>query len=228
VGDDDARDGSAGGGYPAGLEGAVTHRWFLPRESDVIGVLQAQAAVTVEGVVALVAWSNDEPGAADVVRDCEHRADERKRELRRAITAAFMTPLEPEDLYILSFLTDEILNRAKNLVREAEVLGLTPDAATGGMVALVSEGVGLLAGAFAQLSGGSAEQRAQAAETADAAIKTQRRLERVYRQAMADLLQLEDVREMIARHELYRRLEHISDAVVEAAERVWYVLMKEE
>ena len=39
---------------------------------------------------------------------------------------AFMTPLEPEDLFELSRGLDEVLNAAKNAVREAEVMGTPP------------------------------------------------------------------------------------------------------
>ena len=61
-------------------------RWFLPETPDVLGMLREQTAITVEGMEALIAWSVGEPGAADRLRDCEHRADDRKRELRAALT----------------------------------------------------------------------------------------------------------------------------------------------
>ena len=76
--------------------------WFLPENPDVLGMLGRQAAVTVEGMAALVAWAGGEPEAARRVRDCEHRADDTKRELRRALTVAFMTPIDAEDLYVMS------------------------------------------------------------------------------------------------------------------------------
>ena len=57
---------------------------------------------------------------------CEHRADEQKRQLRQALTSAFTTPLEPEDLFQLSVGLDDVLNNAKNAVREAEVMQVAP------------------------------------------------------------------------------------------------------
>ena len=62
---------------------------------------------------------------------------------------------------------------------------------------------------------------------ADAAIKAARRVERVYRAAMAELLAVDDLREVMARRELYRRGARIADAVVEVAERILYSVVKE-
>jgi uncharacterized protein Yka (UPF0111/DUF47 family) len=47
----------------------------------------------------------------------EHRADDCKRDLRNALTTAFTTPLEPEDVFELSRGLDRLLNNAKNAVR---------------------------------------------------------------------------------------------------------------
>ena len=41
--------------------------WFLPERPDVLGMLRHQAAVTCEGMGALVAWANAEPDAAQRV-----------------------------------------------------------------------------------------------------------------------------------------------------------------
>ena len=87
--------------------------WFLPETPDVLGMLREQTAITVEGMEALIAWSVGEPGAADRLGDREHRADDRKRELRAALSISFTTPLEPEDIFELSTELDRVLNSAK-------------------------------------------------------------------------------------------------------------------
>jgi len=196
-------------------------RWFLPETPDVLGMLREQTEITVEGMDALVAWAGGEQAAADRVRDCEHRADERKRALRRALTAAFTTPLEPEDIFELSRGLDAVLNGAKDLVREAEVIGAEPDAPMAEMAGLLAEGVGHLTAAFKALRGKGAT------DAADAAVKSQRRLEHVYRGAMSALLALDNPREVAARRELYRRLSRASDGLIDVAERVWYSILKE-
>ena len=105
-------------------------RWFLTQSPDLLGMLREQASITIEAMDARVAWSNGETAAASRVRDCEHPADDTKRELWRAVRDAFSPPLDAEDLYTLSADLDEVLNAAKDLVREMEVMNIEPDAPT--------------------------------------------------------------------------------------------------
>jgi uncharacterized protein Yka (UPF0111/DUF47 family) len=198
--------------------------WFLPETPDVLGMLREQTAITMEGMEALIAWSVGEPGAAGRLRECEHRADARKRELRGALTIAFTTPLEPEDIFELSTELDRVLNSAKNAVREAEVMETGPDQAISEMAAELAEGVRDLSEAFEQLSAGD---RAAATDAADRAAKSQSRVEKVYRQSMSALVAVDDLREVAAKRELYRRLARTSDDLREVAERVWYSVLKE-
>jgi hypothetical protein len=199
-------------------------RWFLPDAPDVLGMLREQTAITVEGLDAFLDWTRSKPGAAETVREDEHRADDAKRELRVALTRAFVTPLEPEDIFELSRGLDEVLNGAKNAVREAEVMSATPDPAMARMVEQIAAGTRDLADAFKELAAGD---RARAGAAADAAVKKQRRLEHIYREAMSGLVDVQDVRELAARRELYRRVARTSSRLVEVAERVWYAVLKE-
>jgi uncharacterized protein Yka (UPF0111/DUF47 family) len=198
-------------------------RWFLPENPDVIGMLQKHTTVTIEGVEALVAWAHGDPEAADRLRAAEHRADDCKRELRHALGVAFSTPLEPEDLFELSAGIDEVVNGAKNAVREAEVMRTGPDRAILEMAEELAEGTRRLAEAFTALAGG---RTADATRAADAAVAGQRRIEHVYRAAMSALVDAEDLREVAAKRELYRRLVRTSDELTRVAERVWYAVLK--
>ena len=116
-----------------------------------------------------------------------------------------------------------MLNAAKDVVRELEVLSLQPDAATHEMAVLLADAVGHLADAFARL----ASHDGDATECADAAIKSRRRVERAYRAAMSALLAVDDIREVTSRRELYRRLLHVGELVHAVADRVWYAVVKE-
>jgi glutamine synthetase adenylyltransferase len=105
-------------------------------------------------------------------------------------------------------------------------MGIPPDDAVAAMAELLAEGSSHLASAFERLdrhgkAGGSAT------EAADAAVKSQRRLERVYREAASALLKLDDLREVVGRRELYRRFSRVSETLIEAADRVWYATVKE-
>jgi uncharacterized protein Yka (UPF0111/DUF47 family) len=197
--------------------------WFLPADSNVLGLLHEQATVTVEGMEAFAAWAAGDTGAADRVRACEHRADDAKREVLRALRTAFVTPFEPEDVFALSRAVDWILNHAKDAVGESEVMACPPDAVVSDMAGELVTAVRQLEAAILALGAGDGDPAA----AAEAAIKAERRLEKSYRRGMAALLELEDLREVTARRELYRRCSRIGENVDEVAERVIYAVVKE-
>ena len=199
-------------------------RWFLPHSPDVLGALRAQTAATVDGLDALAKWAAGDEVAAERVRECEHLADDRKRELRAALSEAFSTPLEPEDIFQLSTGLDRVMNAAKNIVREAEVLERRPDPPMAELAAALAEGTHHLAEAFAALGDGGGQA---ATDAADAALESQHRVEHAYRAGMSGLLDMTDLHEVAARRELYRRLAHTSDGLTDVAERVWYSVLKE-
>jgi uncharacterized protein Yka (UPF0111/DUF47 family) len=200
-----------------------TKRWFLPENPDLFGLLQDQVAVTVEGMQALVRWSNGDTAAGDDLRECEHRADDKKRELWRALRDAFSPPMDAEDLYSLSADLDEVLNAAKDLVREADIVRVAPDAPTHEMVQFLADAVGHLADACASFTSRDGDPTA----AADLAIKSQRRVEKTYRSAMSALTGVEDLRVVMAHRELYHRVLRIADLTLVVAERVWYAVVKE-
>lgn len=196
--------------------------WLLPDAPDVLGMLSDQAVITVEGLVALEDWAGGDADAGDRVRVAEHAADRQKRRLAQALTTALTTPLEPEDIFELSRRLDEVLNAAKDTVREAELMGVAPDAAMQEMACGIRTGVQSLGGAFAAFG----KRGETATVAADAATKQQRHVERVYRAAMNALLECDDLRTVTAQRELYRRLARASDLVLGVADRVWYATLK--
>jgi hypothetical protein len=197
--------------------------WFLPDTPDLLGLLVAQADTTILGMDAFAAWSAGDAAKAEFVRAAEHDADTVRRELQAALRAAFSTPLDAEDIYELSERLDAALNAAKNAVREAEVMQLQPNGALAGMASELADGIRHIRAAFAEL-GGHADA---ATASADAAIKCERNIERSYREAMSHLLDVDDLREVIAWREMYGRYARVGECLVQVAERVWYAVVKE-
>ncbi len=197
--------------------------WFLPETPDVLGTLAAQADVTVDGITAFAAWAHGDATQETAVRAAEHRADTLRRELQVQLRQAFSTPLDQEDLYSLSELLDAVLNAAKNIVRETDSLGLSPDAAAAGMADELAVGLGHLRIALAHLTGDGDT----ATREADAALAAQRRMEKAYRAAMRSLLAEDDLRRTIALREIYRRTLEAGERLALVAERVWYAVVKE-
>jgi uncharacterized protein Yka (UPF0111/DUF47 family) len=198
-------------------------RWFLPDTPDVVGMLCDQLDTTLDGITAFAAWAHGDASKSDEVRAFEHAADDNKRALWRALRTAFVTPVDAEDLFVLSAGIDEILNRAKDAVREAEVMSLVPDDAIASMADHLVDGMGHLGQAFQSL----AKSDGGATESADAVVKCQRLVEKVYRAAMPELFDHPDLREVLGRRDLYERLVAIGEQMRMVAERVWYAVVKE-
>jgi len=201
----------------------MTRRWFLPESPDVLGMLRAQLGTTRTALDAFAAWAHGDVAQADIVREKEHEADDQKRALWRALRTAFVTPIDAEDLFVMSAELDEVLNGTKDVVREADVWTMTPDGAIGEIADLLVVGAGHLGDAFGLLG----EPGDGATSAADAAVKSQRGVERVYRQAMSTLIDHPEPREVIGRRELYGRLLAVSGRLCAVAERVWYAVVKE-
>jgi uncharacterized protein Yka (UPF0111/DUF47 family) len=201
----------------------VRSHWFLPETPDVLGTLGAQVEVTLGGITAFAAWAHGDSAQESVVRGAEHEADRVRRELQRQLRVAFSTPVSQEDLYSLSELLDDVMNAAKNLVREAEVLDIAPDQPIAEMADELATGVGHVRTALAHLSGDGDVATGEA----DAAVATERRMEKVYRAAMRDLLDVADTRRALALGELYRRSLTAGEHLAAVAERIWYAVVKE-
>jgi uncharacterized protein Yka (UPF0111/DUF47 family) len=197
--------------------------WFLPEEPDVLGLVHRQATVTLGGMEAFASWSTTGDGdVAQAVRDAERTADDVRKELLRALSKALTTPVDQEDLYWLSERLDAVINGAKNIVRESEVLGVPPDEHAAVMGELALEATRALAAGFERLGA----KHAHPGEEADAAVKVARRIEHAYRQALAGLPADADPKTLITMRELYRGYEQIAEAVVRVATRIWYAVLK--
>jgi uncharacterized protein Yka (UPF0111/DUF47 family) len=176
---------------------------------------------------AFAAWAGGDAARGDDVRAAEHDCDEVRRKLVDAVSEAFTTPLQPEDMFQLSRDLDKVINGAKNIVRESEAMAFPPDQATADMAVLLAEGAQHIRTAFTSLDERRSKLAPPATEAADAAVKSQRNLERIYRQAAGDLLEVTDIRVVTARREFYRRISAISDDIVAVADRIWYSQVKE-
>jgi uncharacterized protein len=197
--------------------------WFLPETPDVRGALGRQLAATIRGAEALAAWAAGDLTAAQRVRDAEHEGDAIKRELLESIRAAFVLPLEPEDVFTLSRSVDLTLNYCRDLVNESEVMKVGPDEGIAEMASALVASLGHIDRAFEAL--GVDPDLATAA--ADAAIKEERRMAHAYYSGMGALLELDDMRQRIGRREVYRRCLRIGEVVVEIADRVVYAIVKQ-
>jgi len=198
-------------------------RWFLPESPDVLGLLRRQLATTTGGTDAFAAWAGGDAAAAQTLRAVRPGADAARRTVLSAVRDAFITPLEPEDLFALASRIGWILDYAIDLVSEAEVMGSGPDGGIAEMAGHLSEAMRRIDAAI-ELLGTDGQQAIRAA---DEAIEAERALQSAYYRGVATLLEVPDMRDRISRRELYRRCSRIGEQVIDVAERVIYAVMKE-
>jgi uncharacterized protein Yka (UPF0111/DUF47 family) len=198
-------------------------RWFLPEAPDVVGLLREQLAAALTGLEALCAWADGEEDAAAAVAASGHAAQATSRRLVDTLRHAFVLPMDPEDAFELSRGIDAVLRGALDLVREADVIGCAPDAAILAMATDLRRALAQLDEAIACLGRGEDPTAA-----VDAAIATERGVERHYRDAMAAMLaDGEDLHGVLTHRELYRRCARMGEALVETAERAIHADVKE-
>jgi len=198
------------------------HRWFLPESPDVIGLLRVQLKTTLAGIDAFGAWARGDAAAVENLRAARPAAEAARRDVLAAVRDAFITPLEPEDLFALASGLGWILDHAVDLVSESEVMASGPDGGIDEMAGKLAEALRHIDAAIGLM----ASDGEGAIRAADAGIEAERQLEHAYYRGMGSLLEVTDMRERITRRELYRRCSRIGELVVEVAERVIYAVMK--
>ncbi|HMW91544.1 MAG TPA: DUF47 family protein [Candidatus Obscuribacter sp.] len=199
-------------------------RGLFQAKVDFFALLLAQAETTLRGIEALETWlCTGAYERCQLVRDLEHQADQQKLTLQKKLVDSFVTPLDREDLYDLSVRLDEVINAAKNAVREVEALNYCPrDEILAEMARTLKEGARCLHNSFANLSGNLDEASAQA----DLARKSENRFEKVYRQGMRELFELNDFKTVMRTVEVYRCMNNAAHRIDVVAEKLHHVIIK--
>ena len=157
----------------------------FPRMPNFYGLINDQCDLAVEAMSEFVAFmSSGNWDKAVRVRELEKQGDELKARNIDVLNKAFSTPMDREDLYRAIVMVDHVINYAKTTVREMEVLEVQPDNYTLEMAQLLQQGTLALQRGFRKLS----TDPARAEEDANAARKAERNTEKIYRRALAELL----------------------------------------
>ena len=157
----------------------------FPRMPKLYGLVNEQCDLAVEAMSEFVEFmSSGNWDNAERVRALEKQGDELKARNIDVLNKAFSTPMDREDLYRAIITVDHVINYAKTTVREMELLEVQPDNYTLEMAQLLHQGALALQRGFRKLS----TDPASAEEDADAARKAERSTEKIYRRALAELL----------------------------------------
>jgi uncharacterized protein len=195
----------------------------FPPSPDFFAMLteQCQQVAHTAGLLVDFMESGD-PVVGKRIRQNEHEADRVKVRNLHVLNEAFATPIDREDLYRAIMDLDDVVNYCKTTVSEMEVLALAPDKHCLEMALHIKLGADALALGYARL----AKTPSEAAADADTARKAERRVEKCYRRALADLFQGEDYIQMFKRREIYRHLSNGADRMAHCANTLHDIVVK--
>ena len=195
----------------------------FPKMPDFFTLLtdQCQQVARTAGLLVEFMESGD-PATGQMIRRDEHEADKIKVRNLHTLNEAFSTPIDREDLYRAIIDLDEVVNYCKTTVSEMDVLALTPDKHCLEMAMHIKLGSDALALGFSRL----AKTPREAAADADAARKAERKVEKAYRRAIAELFQGDDYIHMFKRREIYRHLSNAADRMANCANTLHDIVVK--
>lgn len=200
---------------------------FKKRQNLFIQHIHNQAATTLEGLEALVAYFKDQnPESAALLTKKEKEADEFRRILIYELNKTFITPFDREDIFDLSRTIDDVLDYAYSTLDEVELLKVTPTDYMKKIAVLLRDAANELLMAVDRLNDypGVANDHAQRAKAIE------NRIEVLYREALAELFDgIEDtkhVMKVFKYREVYRHLSNAADRGDEAANVIASIVMK--
>ena len=195
----------------------------FPKMPDFFALLGEQCREVTHSTGLLVEFmETGDSRTGELIRREEHEADRIKARNLHTLNEAFSTPIDREDLYRAIMDLDEIVNYCKTTVNEMQVLGLSPDKHCLEMAMHIKLGTDALAQGYARLG----SHPADAAADADSARKAERRVEKIYRQAIAELFVGDDYIHMFKRREIYRHLSNAADRMANCANTLHDIVVK--
>jgi predicted phosphate transport protein (TIGR00153 family) len=201
--------------------------FFKPKQDKFLQLLIQHAEMTLEGMDGLEAYMKErtDEAASRVVR-AEKAADEIRRILIDELHRTFVTPIDREDLFALSRAVDDVMDYAFSTVEEMQILDVEPNDYLRRMVSLLKDAATEIHLAMLRLK----DNPRVASEHASRAKALENRVERVYREAIADLFsgpeEIAQVWKMLKLREIYRHLSNCADRGDEAANVIHNIIVK--
>jgi predicted phosphate transport protein (TIGR00153 family) len=201
--------------------------FFKKREDVFHKLIQDQACSAYEGVKLLVAYLQTQaPEIAEQLEMKEKEGDEFRRILIDELNRRFVTPFDREDIFALSRSIDDVIDYADSTVSEMVVLRVEPTPYMLQIASLLQDAAYEIYQAVMRLQ----KNPNVATEHAQRAKTLENRVERVYREAIADLFSgpedIHHVVEMLKLREVYRHLSNAADRGDEAANIIADIVVK--
>lgn len=201
---------------------------FRQRQDKFLVLLIQQAEYAVEANEMLLNYLNKPTEKiANRLRQIEKDADEVRRILVDELNRTFVTPMDREDVHALSRNLDDVVDYAYTTTEEMEILGIAPNDFLKRMASLLRDAAVELHLGMLRLDDhpGVTNEHAQRAKALE------NRVERVYREALADLFDqpedIEHIMEILKLREVYRHLSNAADRGDEAANHLSDIVVKQ-
>jgi uncharacterized protein Yka (UPF0111/DUF47 family) len=215
----------------------------FPRMPDFYALINEQCDLMLKAMDEFVDFmkTGNMAEGEDIAHVLEKQGDELKRRNLQILDTAFATPMDREEIYRAIEGVDHVINYAKTTVREMQVLRVTPDRHMLEMAEHLREGAQTLRAGFAKV----ASEPLEAEADADAVRKAERRVEKAYRDALAELFDAEEYHARLAeegkgtpsealrcmtdimrRREVYRHMSNASDRLAHAGQTLHDIIVK--
>jgi len=202
-------------------------RFLKPRQDNLGRLLIEQAEHTVKGMEALEKYMKKRSAKhAGRVAAAGKAADEVRHTLADELNDTFVTPIDREDIFALSRAIDDLVDYACTTVQEMATLEVEPNDYLRRMASLLRNLAREILLATRRLK----DHPNVANDHARRAKSLENRVERVYREAVADLFQQpqdeEHIIGMLKLREIYRHLSNAADRGDEAADIISDIVVK--
>ncbi|MBU4200836.1 MAG: DUF47 family protein [Verrucomicrobia bacterium] len=197
---------------------------FFPKEKDFYGMLTGQSQITLKGICIFsqLMATDVAPDAVQCIADVEHEADKSRRLLIDDLNHTFITPIEREDIFSLSRAIDDILDLAKSAIEEFQIYKLSPNDTLRGIIARIKNAEDNLHESIALLKDHpniSIEKCAAAKDCVDD-------IEILYYQALAILVEGDDIKYIFKMREIYKHVYQLSTRIDDAANIILDIIVK--
>ncbi|MGC8659289.1 MAG: DUF47 domain-containing protein [Desulfomonilaceae bacterium] len=191
------------------------------REVDFYELLQLQAEKTLLGCQTLVRFL-DNDGEPEELLKLEQEADDIRRILIDELNQTFITPMDREDIFMLSRSVDDVLDHAYNTVKEMDVFDVDSNEFLLQMAELLQKGAEELLNAIKHLK----KNPNVASEYVVRAKRIENKMNDAYLNALNQLFSGTNVRLMFSYREIYRHFNRSADTVDEAANIISDIVVK--
>lgn len=202
--------------------------WFKRKPDKFMKLLLDQTNMTLAGLELLKKYMQ-QPNS-DIARQIdklEKEADEHRRILIEDLFHTFITPIDREDIYELSRELDDILDYASTTVDEMLILKAKPTPYMVRMASLLYDAANELKLAVERIMD---NHLTVANDHAQRAKSLENRVEKVYREALAELFagkkNVDHIMSVLKEREIYRHLSNAADREDAAANVLADVVLK--